>query len=97
MIRPRDERRQHLHAAASAQVRRGAAGGLAVALVLAKVIGNALYLVPRVHNGLLFGVSTSDPLVLGAAVALLLIVTLAASAVPARRIGAIDPLTSLRQ
>jgi ABC-type antimicrobial peptide transport system permease subunit len=75
----------------------GAAGGLAVALVLAKLIGNALYLVPRVHNGLLFGVSTSDPLVLGAAVALLLIVTLAASAVPARRIGAIDPLTSLRQ
>jgi putative ABC transport system permease protein len=75
----------------------GAAAGLAATVVLARLIGNALYLVPRVHNGLLFGVSTSDPLVLGAAVALLLIVTLAASAVPARRIGAIDPLTSLRQ
>ncbi len=75
----------------------GAAAGLAIALVLAKIIGSALYLVPKVHNGLLFGVRTSDPIVLGGAVALLIGVTLVASAIPARRVAWIDPVTSLRQ
>jgi putative ABC transport system permease protein len=75
----------------------GATAGLAVTLALAKVLGNALYLVPQVHNGLLFGVSTSDPMVLGGAVVLLFVVTLLASAFPARRIAWIDPVTSLRQ
>lgn len=75
----------------------GAAAGLAIALTLAKVLGDALYLVPKVHNGLLFGVSTSDPIVLGGAVALIMGVTLLASAIPARRVGWIDPITSLRQ
>jgi predicted permease len=75
----------------------GAAAGLAIALTLAKALGDALYLVPKVHNGLLFGVSTSDPIVLGGAVALIMGVTLLASAIPARRVGWIDPITSLRQ
>lgn len=75
----------------------GAAAGLAMAIAAARLIGNALYLVPGAHNGLLFGVSTSDPVVLGGAVVLLLLVTLVASAVPARRIAWIDPVTSLRQ
>jgi putative ABC transport system permease protein len=75
----------------------GATAGLAVTLALAKVLGNALYLVPQVHNGLLFGVSTSDPMVLGGAVVLLFVVTLLASAFPARRIAWMDPVTSLRQ
>ncbi|HTI39633.1 MAG TPA: ABC transporter permease [Vicinamibacterales bacterium] len=75
----------------------GAGAGLVVAVGLAKIVGNAMYLVPRVHNGLLFGVSTSDPVVLGGAVVLLLCVTMLASAVPARKIAWIDPVTSLRQ
>lgn len=75
----------------------GAAAGLAITVVLAKLVGTALYLVPGVHNGLLFGVRTSDPIVLGGAVVLLIGVTLVASAVPARRIAWIDPVTSLRQ
>ena len=75
----------------------GAAAGLAAAFTLAKMIGNALYLVPGVHNGLLFGVSTADPTVLAGAVALLFAVALLASAFPARRIAWIDPVTSLRQ
>jgi predicted permease len=75
----------------------GAAAGLMAALVLGRLVGNALYLVPRVHKGLLFGVSMSDPIALGGAVVTLLIVTLFASAVPARRIASIDPVTSLRQ
>jgi putative ABC transport system permease protein len=75
----------------------GAAAGLALALVLAKVIGTALYLVPGVHDGLLFGVSTTDPTVLTSAVAVLIGVTLVASAIPARRVASIDPVTSLRQ
>ena len=75
----------------------GAAAGLAIAVIVARMIGNALYLVPGAHNGLLFGVSTSDPVVLAGAVALLLLVTLLASAVPARRIAWIDPVSSLRQ
>jgi hypothetical protein len=39
----------------------GGAVGLGVTLILARVIGNALYLVPRSHNGLLCGVTTTDP------------------------------------
>ena len=47
--------------------RLGAAGtalGLVLSLVLARILGNALYLVPREHNGLIYGVSTTDPLTL---------------------------------
>jgi putative ABC transport system permease protein len=74
----------------------GATVGLAMAGAIAKIVGTQLYLVPGVHNGLLFGVKTSDPIVLGGAALLLLVVTLAASAVPARRVALIDPVTSLR-
>jgi hypothetical protein len=75
----------------------GAGAGLVIALAVAKILGNALYLVPKVHNGLLFGVTTSDPIALAGAVLLLIAVTLLASVVPARRIAHIDPVTSLRQ
>ena len=45
----------------------GGLAGLAATLVLARVIGNALYLVPGEHNGLLYGVTTTDPVALAAA------------------------------
>jgi predicted permease len=42
-----------------------------------------------------FGVSTADPITVAAAVAVLLAVGLAASALPARRAAAVDPVTSI--
>ena len=85
--------------AAAHGCRVGAAGGalgLAAALVAARLLGNALYLVPTEHNGLLYGVSTTDPTALGAALAGILILALAASAIPARRATRVDPLIALR-
>ena len=50
----------------------------------------------RVLAALLFGVSPTDPAVLGGAAMLLLIVALAASWLPARRAAGVDPATALR-
>jgi hypothetical protein len=47
-------------------------------------------------RGLLFGVSMADPLTLGGASMVLLLVALAASAVPAWKAVRVDPLNSLR-
>lgn len=81
-------------------VRLGAAGGLlglAAAFVLARVLGSALYLVPEQHDGLLFGVRTTDPLALASAFLLILVVAAIAGFVPARRVGRIDPMLALRE
>ena len=77
----------------------GAVVGLAATLLAVKLIGSALYLVPgdAGHEGLLFGVRGTDPYALGGALAVLLSVTLLASAAPARRCARIDPVTSLRE
>jgi ABC-type lipoprotein release transport system permease subunit len=45
----------------------------------------------------LYGVGTSDPLILGAVLALLAAVSLTATAVPAWRVVRLDPGTTLRQ
>ena len=74
----------------------GGAVGLGVTLILARLIGDALYLVPRSHNGLLYGVTTTDPMMLGCAFGGLVLVALLAGAVPARRVGAVDPVQALR-
>lgn len=77
----------------------GAAGGLiglCGTLAVAKVLGNALYLVPGSHNGLLFGVTTTDPLTLGGAVLGTIGLALAAGVVPALRVGRVDPVGALR-
>jgi putative ABC transport system permease protein len=74
----------------------GSLAGLAVVLVLARVLGNALYLVRGQHNGLLYGVSTTDPLALGIAVAGLILVAAVAGLAPAREAARVDPLITLR-
>jgi ABC-type antimicrobial peptide transport system permease subunit len=74
----------------------GAAAGLAGTRLLAALIGNALYSVPGSHRGLLYGVTTTEPLILASAVAGLLVTAVTAAAVPARRVVRIDPVEALR-
>jgi putative ABC transport system permease protein len=64
----------------------GAAVGLTAAVILTLPL-----------RGFLAGVSTTDPLVLGAVAALLLTVAFLASVVPAQRASGIDPTTALRR
>ena len=62
----------------------------------ALALGNALYLVPGSHNGLLYGVSTTDPAVLAAAFLAILVLALGAGLIPARRVGRVNPMLALR-
>jgi putative ABC transport system permease protein len=70
--------------------------GLAAAVGIGIAIGDALYLVPGSHNGMLFGVTTTDPTMLGAAFVGVALVVLLAAAIPARRISLVDPASTLR-
>ena len=63
----------------------GVGAGLVLALATTGVVGS-----------ILVGVAPRDPLVLGAAAALLVAVAAAASLVPARRAARVDPITALR-
>ena len=74
----------------------GAALGVAGAIGASVWIGDALYLVPGKHNGLLYNVSTTDPIALGAASAGVVLIALLAGAIPARRLARIDPVKTLR-
>ena len=56
----------------------------------------ASILAGRVIAGMLYGVSARDPIAIGAGTALLLVTTLIAVAVPARRAARIDPAATLR-
>jgi predicted permease len=79
--------------------RLGIAGGLcgvAATLIVARLLGNALYLVPGEHNGLLYGVTTTDPLAIGAAVAIVIVVATMSGLVPARQATRVSPLVALR-
>lgn len=51
----------------------------------------------RLAAGLVYGVSPSDPLTLGAALLVLVVVGVAASVGPARRASRVDPMVALRQ
>ena len=70
--------------------------GLAIVLVIARLLGNALYLVRGEHNGLLYGVTTTDPIVLGGAAAALILIATLAGVIPARQVARVDPLIALR-
>jgi ABC-type antimicrobial peptide transport system permease subunit len=74
----------------------GALAGIALTLILARVIGNGLYLVPGEHNGLLYGVTTTDPLALASAGGALIVVATLAAVLPARQATRVDPLVALR-
>jgi predicted permease len=63
----------------------GSAIGVPATMVLSRPLGSLLY-----------GVTASDPTVLAAAVACLLLVAVAAAAVPAWRAARVDPLVALR-
>jgi putative ABC transport system permease protein len=74
----------------------GGLAGLAAILVLARVLGNALYLVPGEHTGLLYGVTTTDPIALAGGLIVLTGVAALAAVVPARQATRVDPLEALR-
>jgi ABC-type antimicrobial peptide transport system permease subunit len=63
--------------------------GIVVGIVAALVL-------TRFMQSLLYGVEATDPLTFGAIIALLVVMALAATYVPARRAARIDPLISLR-
>ena len=50
----------------------------------------------RFLQGMLYGIAAFDLVAFAAAVATLLAVTLAAALIPARRVAAVDPITTLR-
>jgi putative ABC transport system permease protein len=74
----------------------GTALGLAASFTISRVLGTSLYLVPKQHNGLIYGVSTTDPLTLTCASLLLVIVSALAGLLPARRATRVDPVVALR-
>ncbi len=65
------------------------AAGLGVGLI-------ASLMLVRMLGSLLFGVTPTDPIVLGSVAVVLAVVTVLASAIPARRATQIDPLKALR-
>ena len=71
--------------------------GLALALVGASVGLAAAWLVAHMMRGLLYGVSPGDPLTFIGLTVVLLVVTLAACFVPARRATRVDPIIALRE
>lgn len=75
----------------------GAALGACLAFIAGRLFGSALYLVPRVHEGLLYGVSATNPAVLLAAVALVVAIAVVAGLGPARRAMRVDPAVTLRE
>ena len=65
-------------------------------LALARTLGNALYLVQGQHEGLVYGVTLTDPLTLTCACLTLLGVAALAGLIPARRATRVDPVIALR-
>ena len=70
--------------------------GVAVALIVGRLLGSALYLVPHEHTGMLYGVKIYDPLTLAGAGAFLTAAVVLASYFPARRAAKVDPVIALR-
>lgn len=74
----------------------GLFSGVAAALALGRILGNALYLVPHEHTGMLYEVKVYDPLSMLSASFLLLVILFLASFIPARRAMRVDPMVALR-
>lgn len=74
----------------------GLSAGVAMSLAVGRIVGSRLYLVPREHEGLLYGVSVFDPLTLAIVFSVLAAVALLASYFPARRATRVDPMVALR-
>ena len=74
----------------------GGVAGIVGALLLARWVGDGLYLVPGKHSGLLYNVKTTDPIALAGALAGVVVLALLAGVIPARRVSKIDPVRALR-
>jgi predicted permease len=74
----------------------GGTCGLLGALLVAKWLGDSLYLVERKHSGILYNVSTTDVPSLASALVGVVVLALLAGALPARRVSRIDPVKALR-
>ncbi len=74
----------------------GGSAGIAISFALARLLGNALYLVPGQHGGLLYGVKATDPAALASAAITLFTVVFLSGLLPARQAVRIDPLIALK-
>ena len=74
----------------------GVALGIAICLILGRLLKSALYLAPHEHTGMLYGISIYDPLTLFVTSVLIVVVILLASYVPVRRAMRTDPMVALR-
>ena len=72
----------------------GQAAAMTVAGVVAGIAG-ALALA-RLMEGLVFGISTHDPWTFALAAVVLVVVSLVATAIPARRAATLEPIAALR-
>jgi ABC-type antimicrobial peptide transport system permease subunit len=70
--------------------------GVALAAIGIAIGAVASYFLATTLDHLLFGVTARDPLTFGAVAALLAVVAMLASAIPARRAARVDPLEALR-
>jgi ABC-type antimicrobial peptide transport system permease subunit len=85
-----------LGASASDVLRLVGGGGLRLALAGAGAGAAGAWALTRFLSGMLFGVSSVDAGTFAGMAAILVVVTLAACYVPARRAGKVDPVRSLR-
>ncbi|MGA8594434.1 MAG: ABC transporter permease [Bryobacteraceae bacterium] len=74
----------------------GSICGFCAAFVIGSLLGNALYMVPQEHNGVLYQVSLHDPLSFTCAALVVLVCAAVAGLAPAVRAARIDPHAALR-